>query len=225
MKKDIEQQLKETLGSRRIAPSADAWERLAMNRQRAKKEANNKRKVFFYYAAAVAVFFMVCGYMFLSADEKLVIPENTPQVVNAEKPNSVTPAGNETVKEASPVMVAGGLVIQPKKHLVVAEVAVPEEKTQQVLTVEKIGIANANDAQLSTIVTTLPAPVSKDAEAELLLANATKNIALSKQKANATNDTALLKEVEAEMDDYYRDKAMKVFALKHKTIRFAVNKQ
>ncbi|MFP9099915.1 hypothetical protein ACLI09_12770 [Flavobacterium sp. RHBU_24] len=226
MKKDIEQQLQETLGNRSITPSADAWERLALNRQRTQKENTNKKRAFYYYAAAVAVFFMAGGYAFFSMNNKAAAPITNPQVVNTEKPAENIPTKAVAVPQEESAAVIENPVFPQKQNAVVVKAFVPKEKTQQQnLIIENKGVANTDDTQLATVVVTPPAAVSKDAEAEYLLANATKNIALSKEKAKATNDTALLKEVETEMDDYYRDKAMKVFALKHKTIRFAVNKQ
>ncbi len=59
-------------------------------------------------------------------------------------------------------------------------------------------------------------------EVDYLLKNAVKEIATDKLLTAPTDDTALLKEVEAEMNDYYREKAMRIFSLQNKTIRIAV---
>jgi hypothetical protein len=222
MKKyNIEQQLAEKLGQQSITPSADAWERIAHNRRQQK---TGKKKPFGYYAAAVAACLILGGGLFFMKDDSSTLPVAEPVVVHAEKAGNTPP---NTLPRKQPTEVIEAVAISETvsvstKKGQVAKQEIPMEKAAE-LALPKAGVQiNSGDLTPAVAVITQPLPLSKENEAEQLLANAYKKIGVQKQLAQPTNDTALLKEVEAEMNDYYRDKAMRFFALKHKTIRFAV---
>lgn len=222
---NLEQQLAEKLGNRSIAPSDQAWERIARNRQQGKQKQKNNKRLFIYYAAAVLVF-LFAGYWFVAST-----PDTAPQqqVVDANKTEQAT------VKD-SPVVAVSESVTEPQQSLpketynenskqgviipvYKQEAAVVQEADRQSQVIEKT-------PQLNAIVLTEARAVTKDkhydAEVDYLLKNAIKEVAADKQFSKKTDNTALLKEVESEMDEYYRDKAMSIFALKNKKIRFAV---
>jgi hypothetical protein len=220
MKKySIEEQLAEKLGQQSITPAAGAWERIAHNR---KQEKNAKKKPFVYYAAAVAACIILGGGLFFMGDNSNALPVAAPSVVHTKK------ATRETLPEAQAVYTIEAVAVNEaapamgKKTAQIAKAGIPQEKTDGL--VLPIAGVQLDNTELAPAVTVVKQPVllSKESEAELLLANAYKKLDSQKQLAQPTNDTALLKEVEAEMNDYYRDKAMRFFALKHKTIRFAV---
>ena len=222
MKKyNIEQQLAEKLGQQSINPSADAWERIAHNR---KQEKSSKEKPFGYYAAAVAACIILGGSLFFMTDDSSTIPAAAPTVVHADKEIKAVPV---IVPNTQFSQVVDAVAAEEKARIVsktaqMASTAIPQEKAQEMaLATAGVQIDNKNVAPAVAVVKQ-PMQYSKEDEAGQLLANAYKQIGSQKQLAQPTNDTALLKEVEAEMNDYYRDKAMRFFALKHKTIRFAV---
>lgn len=218
---NLENQLRDKLGNRAIAPSAHAWERLAHNRQQPKK---GKKKFGIYFIAASVAFLLLGGYAFLmNTHQEDDIA--TPGIVNTTaKPDVTTPKSvivPEKVQEVVVHSLPGRQSISPATEESAQRVPV------QALDVAKndAGITTAGEiAVAQTIISTKN--INKhdmyEAEANLLLQKSFNDIALQRQISAPTNDTALLKEVEAEMNDYYRDKAMRFFALKHKTIRFAV---
>ena len=222
MKKyNIEEQLAEKLGQQSITPSADAWERIAHNRR---QEKTGKKKPVGYYAAAVAACIILFGGWFFTADKNSPLPVAAPGVVHTEKEVKIMPKtllGTQS-SEVVHAMPDNENVAIVSKTNPAAKANIQQEKTEQ-LALPKAGVQLGNNKlALKPAEVTKPATISKETEADWLLANAYNQIGSQKQTAQPTNDTALLKEVEAEMNDYYRDKAMRFFALKHKTIRFAV---
>lgn len=219
--KNLEQQLAEKLGNRSIAPSDQAWERIARNRQQGKQKQKNNKRLFMYYAAAVLVF-LFGGYWFVANT-----PDTTPQqqVVDTNKTELPTVTDNQAVAVSEPQQSLTketynenskqGVSIPVYKQ----EAAVVQESDKQSPLIEKHSQLNA-----SLLAEAKPVTNEKhyDDEVDYLLKNAIKEVAADKQLSKKTDNTALLKEVESEMDEYYRDKAMSIFALKNKKIRFAV---
>lgn len=226
---NLEDQLKAKLNKREIAPSAHAWERIAHNRQQAKP----KKRFALWYVAASVLFFMAGGYavfMYLNTAAAITTVPGVVYTVKGQEASDpvkiITPQPKETVVQNSPEEALYSL--SPLKSTNLDNEKAIAVQHAQVYAVEAIrqdvGISSAVMAQEKTIVSTkmLSSNDVYEAEAAMLLQQSAKEIAMDRQKAAPTNDTALLKEVETEMNDYYRDKAMRFFALKHKTIRFAV---
>lgn len=223
--KNLEQQLAEKLGNRSIAPSDQAWERIARNRQQGKQKQKNNKRLFMYYAAAVLVF-LFGGYWFVANT-----PDRTPQqqVVDTNKTELPKVTDNKVVavseqvsepqqswtKETYNENSKQGVSIPVYKQ----EAAVVQESDKQSPVIEKHLQLNAT---VLAEVKTVTNDKHYDDEVDYLLKNAIKEVAADKQLSKKTDNTALLKEVESEMDEYYRDKAMSIFALKNKKIRFAV---
>ena len=221
---NLENQLRDKLGGRTIAPSAAAWDRLAHNRQQPKK---GKKKFGFYFIAASLAFLLLGSYAFFMntrPEANMIMPG----VVNATaKPDAVVPESTVVPQKVREVVV---YALPPTQKITPAA----DEPAQRIF-VQALDVVK-NDAGITTAEGIAVAQtiiyrknISKndiyEAEANLLLEKSLRDVALQRQVAAPTNDTALLKEVETEMDAYYRSKAMNIFALKHKTIRFAVNKQ
>lgn len=229
---NIEDQLRERLGSRTIAPSGDAWERLAHNRQQSKK---GKKKFGVYFIAASVAFLLLGGYVVFMYLNTAVVTV-APGVVNAPSKQEVVhpvkviaPGVEETIALSIPETEHN--VASPIKNNPANTPDVAGERTAAYaveVTKNDVGGTNAS-ALASAKAINIPKLTNTndiyEAQAAMLLQQAANDIALQRQRAKATNDTALLKEVESEMNDYYRDKAMRFFVLKHKTIRFAVRDQ
>lgn len=225
--KNLEQQLADKLGNRSIAPSDQAWERIARNRQQGKQKQTNKKRMFAYYAAA-CLLLMLCGAYFLlsNTNEEIV---TQPQVVSTDSHEN----GGAVVEESFAVPETIIVSRQPIRPVAyngnAAQADLPPVNEQEVaIAVQSYSQPqpNGNAQQLAVAILPQATTVTKDRlyedEVDYLLKNAIKEVAADKQFSKTTDNTALLKEVEAEMDEYYRDKAMSIFALKNKKIRFAV---
>lgn len=221
--RDIEQQLADKLGNREITPSTQAWSRIAHNRQFAK----SKRKSFIgYFVAAAIVLLFVTGALYntLTVESTLLVPAATVggaagktdeknETRETRASDIVTPSTMQRITTHENLDEVAALNGSPSKEAVAISV---DSGTTSYNKKSELNIAvlpNAKDFNLDKFYT---------AQADLLLDDAMKKVAAEKFLTTTTNDTALLKEVEQEMDAYYREKAMKIFSLKHKTIRIAV---
>lgn len=219
--KNIEQQLADKIGNRSITPTEQAWGRIAHNREQAKKR---KRRILRYYAAAsVACLFAIASIYFNIAENGTVL---SPQVVTTEDVN--TDAG-----AVKPVIPAPASSMPPQQTVVFQEKAiatVTEDNYQKEVKPAKLPSIDIDMPKGGQRLSSTALPEVKtytkdelyDVQATLLLNHATKEIAADKYLTTPTSDTALLKEVETEMDAYYRERAMDIFSFKHKIIRIAV---
>jgi len=224
--RSLEQQLADKLGNRSITPSAKAWERIAHNRQQGKTQKKKKR-VFVYYRAAAVFFLLASGYVFLMQNKTDVIIAE-PQVVGSDEVTAPVlpleePVVTKSVEIKQPEVVAyKELEIKKQSYEVVTE------KQEVVSVADSEALIEGKQPEFNLHVEPIEELVAIDEaefyeqETDMLLKEAVKDVAANKNLSNTTNDTALLKEVEAEMDEYYREKAMSIFSLKHKTIRIAV---
>src|SRR5690606_4613747 len=224
--RNLEQQLADKLGNRSITPTAKAWERIAHNRQQGKTQKKKKR-VFVYYRAAAVFFLLASGYVFLMQNKTDVIIAE-PQVVGSDEVTAPVlpleePVVTKSVEIKQPEVVAyKELEIKKQSYEVVTE------KQEVVSVADSEALIEGKQPEFNLHVEPIEELVAIDEaefyeqETDMLLKEAVKDVAANKNLSNTTNDTALLKEVEAEMDEYYREKAMSIFSLKHKTIRIAV---
>jgi len=221
---NLEQQLSDKLGNRSIAPTGQAWERIARNREQG-KDKKKKKRIYLYYAASIAVMMLFGGYFFATVNNDV---ESGPQVVTS-KSIEKTARAEEAV--AIPEFALPG----QKAEIAVAHTITKQQSDVVNLPREEVNLIaesyrnlQVNESLPPTNVAVLPEvkTITKDKlydqEVDYLLKNAFKQVAADKQLSKPTDNTALLKEVEAEMDEYYRDKAMSIFSLKNKKIRFAV---
>ncbi len=229
MKKyNLEQQLAEKLGSRSISPSDNAWERIAFNRQQQAGKKSRKKRSLYWVAASVAVL-LIGGYFFMMALSTPINVNATPQVVQG--------------KDAMPKQQTPNYTPNPSQIAnVVTEPEYAERKTGNMLPNTKptnnkdnqgqfAAISNNTPLQLAPTEVALPETDIKAAgtviaaarpQEDVLLEKAMQDVAAQKQFKQTTNQEALLKEVESEMDEYYREKALRFFSLKYKKIRIVV---
>lgn len=223
--KNLEQQLAEKLGNRSVAPSAQAWDRIARNRQQGKGK-KKKQRIAFYYAASVMLVLLSAGYFFVSGNNNDVGTE--PQVVDSDKTEKI-------IKSAEPVMIPEP-VLQPRQNneaVVYHEEKLPQIDFVQRKEEEKVVATPYKDIQVNESLPEISVAALEDKQiltkeelyelqVDYLLKNAVKEVATDKLLKAPTDDTALLREVESEMNDYYREKAMRIFSLQNKTIRIVV---
>lgn len=221
---NLEQQLADKLGNRSIAPGGQAWERIARNREQG-KDKKKKKRIYLYYAASIVAAVLVGSYFFATVNNNI---EAGPQVVTLESIEKT-----EKIEDAVdvPEFVLPGQKSETSVAYKVTEskqdiVNRPKEEVKMIA--ESYKNLQVNGSLPQTSVAVLPEVKSitrdklYDQEVDYLLKNAFKEVAADKQLSKPTDNTALLQEVEAEMDEYYRDKAMSIFSLKNKKIRIAV---
>ena len=226
--RNMEQQLADKLGNRSITPSAKAWERIAHNRQQGKTQ-KKKKMVFVYYRAAAVLFLLASGYIFIMQNKTDVIITE-PQVVNGgEVKVPVLPSEEPVVSKSIEIKETEAVAYkEPEVSVKKQSFEIVTEKQEMASVADQETVIKKKQPEFNLHVEPIEALVSIDEaefyeqETDMLLKEAVKAVAANKHLSNTTNDTALLKEVEAEMDEYYREKAMSIFSLKHKTIRIAV---
>lgn len=225
--RNIEEQLTDKLGSRSIKPSEQAWDRIVLNRQQG-RDKKQKKRIVIYYAASIVLLMFFSGYFFVLGTNNDI--ETVPGVVKSDKEEKI-------INNEKPIISKETMLIPEKTEAVVVYKEVKKEaasknldkEAQQALILlsEKFDI-NKNLPEIN--VEALPVVNVKtydkdehyEQEAAYLINNAKKAMTVNRQLSAPVNDTALLKEVEAEMDEYYREKALRIFSLKHKAIRIAV---
>ncbi|MFL9845490.1 hypothetical protein [Flavobacterium rhizosphaerae] len=228
MKKyNLDEQLRQKLGKNTITPSAHAWERVMHNRE-GNKSKKDKKYIWFSVAACMLLLSAIAYTMFVNNTQQIAIPANI-KVVEAEKPiqNNQSDSKNNMplpVKN-TPADTINLPVVQTEPRTIKKAVQ-PEE-----LTIKQRAFISAIQAESQNVSSHLKlnlnpvnylGTVSSETEANRLLTQATGRLAANKQEKEATNDSLLLSEVENEMNQYYRNKAMNIFSLKYKKIRIAV---
>ncbi len=222
---NLEHLLAHKLGNRSIKPSENAWDRIASKREQGKSK--KKRLLFKYSAASVILVLFSAGYLFFSNSEEVIMH---PKVINSE--NVVLTKKTEdpiALPEDVPQIQSETIVVYKEVKKNINDFILPKEKIQ-------LNPVFFKSPELTQYMPEIHAKTLESFkiydkeknyqdEVDYLLYNAIKQADTDKRFNAATNETALLKEVEEEMDDYYREKAMKFFSLQNKTIRFAVKEK
>jgi hypothetical protein len=227
MKKyNLEEQLVSKLANRSITPTDNAWERIAFNRQQqAGKKQKKKRGLFM--VAAVLLVFLACGYFMGVVFNTENTPGELPQMVHEDKAaKAVNADAMQTVRPNldEVVVVARNEVKQLDQQIkVLAEtgedIQIRSNKTGEMPVMMPSAEIKADEVAIKA---TAPLIAESRTQEDVLLEKAMHDVAMEKQRKAATNDAALLKEVESEMDEYYREKALRFFSLKYKKIRIVV---
>ncbi|MFP5438769.1 MAG: hypothetical protein ACLGH8_13365 [Bacteroidia bacterium] len=227
MKKyNLEEQLANKLANRSITPTDNAWERIAFNRQQqAGKKQKKKRGLFM--VAAVLLMLLTCGYFMGVVFNTENTPGKLPQMVQEDKAvKAVNADAMPTVypKLDEVVVVARNEVKQLDQQIKVLaktgkDIQIRSNKTGEMPVMMPSAEIKADEVAIKA---TAPLISESRTQEDVLLEKAMHDVAMEKQRKAATNDAALLKEVESEMDEYYREKALRFFSLKYKKIRIVV---
>jgi hypothetical protein len=223
---NIEDQLQRKLKERTITPSAEAWNRIAYNRLQQKKKKN---RMAWYWSAAAIVIISLGGLLLtvLSNNDAIVIPQQK-VVVQPIQPSIIEPAPENIMHQEF----KREIILQDKKTNLNTTVAI-EKQTSIRQEIKPLNIKSdseivkANEVALAiNELVLLKGSVTND-EVDSLLHKAQKEIAMErlKNKTLPTNDTALLNEAEKEMEHSFRDKTLKIFNLKFKTIKIAIKEK
>jgi len=219
---NIEEQLQRKLKDRAIAPSAEAWGRIAYNRQQQKK----KKKYTGWYRAAAAIVIISLGGLLTTLNDSTTIIMPQQKVVDQKtKPEFIEPAPENTLQQE----VKNEVVLQDTKTVISptsgTENAAPaREEVKTINTVSNAEIVKANEVAIAIHELALAKDGRvTDNEVDSLLHKAQREIAIErlKNKNLPTDDTALLNEAEKEMENSFRDKTLSIFKLKFKTIKIA----
>ncbi|MHA3786990.1 hypothetical protein ACX0HA_02170 [Flavobacterium hauense] len=219
---NLEQQLADKLGNRSITPSGQAWDRIVRNREQG-KDKKKKKRTYIYYAASIVLLMLFGSYYFMLENNNDV--KVKPQIVT-------TGAQNETFDVITPDAEPETGVL-PKQMEIATSYEVERYTGSDIRKDEVATITGAyNEVEPAESPTLAGVTLQEkrvltkeqlyEQEVDYLLKNAVKDVAADKILSKPTDNTALLKEVEGEMNEYYREKAMSIFSLKNKKIRFAV---
>lgn len=217
----MDKHIQEKLNSRTIEPSRDLWNRIEDNLEQEKPKKNNR---YWYAAVAVAVVLLV---LFNSVDTGNVSKEQPVQEVVNEENNEekiqqsierISIENDEVVQEALAVETDKEVIKQQQKNSVKPnkinkEQLVVEENTQIASVDIPKNLDTLNKQKEIITDTNLKVAVTEvlDDEIESLLKKAQNNINSDEllQKNIRINATALLLDVETELESPFKDKVLK----------------
>lgn len=221
---NIENQIREKLNSREIQPSTQAWDRLDAMISVAETKKPKRSFNWLAVAASIVVFFTV-GTLFFSKNEKVVIENETnsikplvigneTQKINLETAFKITKknvnATQKALKQTSKALVQTrkndniNVVIKNQTDKNEEEIAIqPNNKTEQIINQAKPNYINVDD---------LLASVEKSSETEIK----------TKKSIVKINSTALLNEVDGELELTFREKALNAITKKYKEAKVAI---
>lgn len=242
----LEQDIQQKLQQRTIMPSAAAWDRLdamlTIAEQQATPPAEEPKTITvkkksnrnWLYMAAAFLLLLGGGFFFTQQQTTQTIIDNTaPQVVTNEteqpnienQTNDITPVDSPAAKTA--------IIVHTAKRTSVASASVEEKQIEAVVTENKVETQEI--AQNVTVETPANSENTEVKQRSLrvdpaaLLASvenkkqghtpAVANISQPKIKVNANN---LLNNVEAELDDNFRNKVLNSIEKKYKAVKSAV---
>lgn len=219
---NIEEQLQRKLKEREITPSAEAWGRIAYNRQQQKKK---KSLLGWYWAVAAILIISLGGLLATALKNSDTIEIRQQKVVEQQAKPKVTAPQPENILQQE---IRNEIVLQHKKteinRTAQPEIAPPPRpKLEPVNTLPDAEIAKANEVALALHQLAVANGTVSENEVDSLLHKAQREIAMERlqNKKRPTDDTALLNEVEKEMENSFRDKTLNIFKLKFKTIKIA----
>lgn len=220
MKKyNLDQQLAQKFNERNITPSADAWERIAYKRQQ--KQAKKNKKPLWYTVAAILIIALGTFPVLFKKEEKpqiQVVEQNRNEKhideLEKEQPFQMTEEAISSVHKPETITIYRP-ILQKNQHI-----DNPVE-IEPVFTEPELQKANEVATAIVEIVEK-KGNITGD-EIDALLHNAQKELAIERlQNSNSrTDETALLKEAETEVDNSFREKTLGIAKLKYSTIKIA----
>lgn len=230
-KYNIEDQLAHKLGKRSIEPSSGAWERISFGKARP-----SKKKPLAKWFSIAAVFALLIGAgLYISSNDSTNtkrVPE--PKVVFVEKPAEIP---------GEPVAIPPTFPQNQSKHPKRSIADNPSPVTQNIAlptreTITPAAVQPAADLQKDALIIRKSEEIAAelqrridvhlpvtDAVVDSLLQTAQREIAFErmKNKETATDANALLKETDAEINETFRQDAIRLFKNRFRTIRIALH--
>ena len=225
-KYNIDEQLHRKFSERTIAPSPNAWERIAYNR---KQQQKRKHKLLLYKIAAVIVISLGLFGLFVNNNSDTTTQENkvvqetkiTTPVIEQQPQVITATAHKQAVVALPPAQQAPVAHKNTKPVLVVDSIT----KQHMGIAIQQLELQKANEVAYSiNQLAQQKGQVTKD-DVEALLLNAQKEIAMEslKNKSLPASDTALLKEAEKQVENSFREKTLGIFKHKFRTIKIALS--
>lgn len=225
-KYNIDEQLHRKFSERTIAPSPNAWERIAYNR---KQQQKRKRKLLLYKIAAVIVISLGLFGLFINNDDSGTAPQ---EIKVVQETKITAPVIKNHPKVITATIYKQAFVALPETNQ--APVAHLNSKPAPVdsiarqhasIALQQLELQKANEVAYSiNQLAQQKGQVTED-DIEALLLNAQKQIAMEglKNKSLPASDTALLKEAEIQVENNFREKTLGIFKHKFRTIKIALS--
>lgn len=219
MKKyNLDQQLAHKFNERNIPPSSDAWERIAYKRQQ--KQAKNNKKQLWYTVAAMLV--IALGAF------PLLFKEEKPQIQVVEQARNKKDI-DKLEKEQPFHMTEEAISAIHKPETIIIYRPILQKNQQIDKPTEIEPVFTEPELQKANEVATAIVEIAEEKgnitgdEIDALLHNAQKELAIERlqNSKSRTDDTALLKEAETEVDNSFREKTLGIAKLKYSTIKIA----
>lgn len=224
-KYNIDEQLHRKFSERTIAPSPNAWERIAYNR---KQQQKRKRKLLLYKIAAVIVISLGLFGLFINNNsvitpqESKVVQETKSTVpVIEQQPQVITATVHKQAVVALPPAQQAPVAHKNNKPVLVDSIT----KQHMGIALQQLELQKANEVAYSINQLALQKRQVTEDDVEALLLNAQKEIAMEglKNKSLPASDTALLKEAETQVENSFREKTLGIFKHKFRTIKIALS--
>ncbi|GGD15644.1 hypothetical protein [Hyunsoonleella pacifica] len=240
---NFENDFKEKLDKRTIAPSENAWNTLAERLDTEEKTANNKGFWWVGIAASI-VGILFIATQFFSNDVEVNIPEvvNTEETVEHPEKTIVTKPNSEVAiensdKENNDKEGNNPILNKTEKYQEASSTHIAQEQTTQTInkerdieehkSIEAVSFETKKAQEVADVIFSLSEKESgiSDASIDSLLKAAQRDILLSrmKNKDQISIDAALLlQEVEFELDESFREKVFKAFKSSYGSIKTAI---
>ena len=220
----FEKHIKDKLDERKIRPSLVAWEQIS---QKIKTDTNSGKRNFFWYSVAAGfIGFLLVTVLYLKNDTAGVDQEN--QIVNEPSNNEMETEASfkieaEKTLDSSATITAVATNDQEEPEAIKSEVPVSHQvndfekiETKPVVSNDEIAVSESEEAIIDTKIAQILEQVNgleennealNDAEVDSLLRQAQKEMLADRLfNSNGKVDaTALLSEVEEELDQSFRD--------------------
>jgi len=241
---NLENNIREKLENRELKPSSDAWGKLEIQLEERKPK---KKLVFWYYAAASVVGILILSSIFINRnnpDENIQLVEKQVKEISVEKPLDIIPNTSEEIvvlennskvsnrKEDNTERQIKS--VPPKNESTVDkkirknEAIVESSEMKKDIIKEEDQFINDKASEVALNIKNIQNNNSEVTleEVETLLNNARRDIQtqriLNSQKVDAT---ALLQEVEWELDKSFRDKVFDALGEGFQKVRTAVTER
>lgn len=230
-KYNIEDQLAEKLGRRSIEPSADSWERVAFSKARPSKRKPAAK----WFGIAATLALLIAAGLYISSNEeaetkihpatKIVFIEKSDEIATE---SAVMPSepSNRQIKlmpksiAHKPSTISEDTALPSPAIITPAAAQQPSDLPKDRLILQK---SEEIAAELQRRID-VHLPVT-DAVVDSLLQKAQREIAMERAKSNGgpTDANALLKETETEINETFREDAIRLFKNRFRTIRIALH--
>jgi len=211
---NFEQQAKEKLSNREIAPSAQAWDRLDAMLSIQEKP---KKKINWWYVAASFMGFLLVGTLFFnqSKENSTIVPSQETVVTSAEDKDSVTT--QPSIKTVNEISVQPKSAVETNVSKVTNNPIKTTKTNQQELSINN-PITTINN-QITTITennTTHQAIVAIDESVQVV-----PTVIQKKQKIQV-DPSALLSQVDGELELSFREKVIAKVNKNYQTVKVAL---